>query len=473
MFIQAIKMVALVTSFLLFLQLATQANTSVMHLPANATWQQKLTAINWVAYSPTNYDPNSGMQPSYGSIINDLQVLRKAGFTGIVTYGSDGAIGQNIATLAKREGFMGLIMGVWTPNDPTETNNARAAAPNPIVLGYCIGNEGLMNGSYSLASVQSAMQGMRSATGKPVTSTETVDNYGGLFNIVDWVYPNAHPYWHNVVDPVAAISWTVNTYNTFLTQSGGKPLVLKEVGLPNAGATNCSDASQQSYYLGLANTPVKFNYFEAYDQPWKNWAPVEPHWGLFYPDRTPHMIAQTLLAQAVPSLNFTVYDDFNTINDHYVPSGYMGDTSSVTIDQNCTTSPFSGSSCIKVTYSGKGSNGWAGCYWLDPVNNWGTSPTPNYAGYDLSLFTKMQLYVRADTTAQVKFFVGGINNPYGDSQTTPLSTTVNVGQRWQLVTVPLNGANLAHIIGGLGFTVVKNSNPTGCTFYIDNVKFLP
>ncbi|MCP4424487.1 MAG: glycosyl hydrolase, partial [Chloroflexi bacterium] len=35
-------------------------------------------------------------------------------------------------------------------------------------------------------------------------------------------------------------------------------------------------------------------YFEAFDQPWKDTQPIEPHWGLFYNDRLPKPAAASV-----------------------------------------------------------------------------------------------------------------------------------------------------------------------------------
>jgi exo-beta-1,3-glucanase (GH17 family) len=51
-----------------------------------------------------------------------------------------------------------------------------------------------------------------------------------------------------------------------------------------------SEANQVAYYRLLNDTPVVYVRFEAFDQPWKNWAPVEPYWGLFHSDRSPKQV---------------------------------------------------------------------------------------------------------------------------------------------------------------------------------------
>jgi hypothetical protein len=67
---------------------------------------------------------------------------------------------------------------------------------------------------------------------------------------------------------------------------------------------------------------------------------------------------------------FTVYTDKEAGgNNRFNPSGWMGDTQDITFDDGCTINPNGGSSCIKITYTPTGSQGWAGIYWLSRENN--------------------------------------------------------------------------------------------------------
>ena len=147
----------------------------------------------WCAYSPTNYDPNAGVQPSLESIDADLDFLIGACFQGIMTYGADG----NIALIPERAALKGLrvIMGVWNPNNQLEIDNAISASTH--VDGYIVGTEGLFFGRYTRAQLESAIETVRNATGKPVTTSEIWFEYVGdvwLVNLGDWVAPNVHPF---------------------------------------------------------------------------------------------------------------------------------------------------------------------------------------------------------------------------------------------------------------------------------------
>ena len=265
-----------------------------------------LTHLCWVAYSPTHFDPTQSpiRYPSEEDVRLDLQVLHNAGFTGLVTYSANyensGLPGQmiDIPKLAQAAGFDGMIMGVWDPTNALEMKTAEMAGQSPIIIGYSVGNEGL-DVRYDLNTLVTAMEALRSATNKPVTTTEQVDDYyrsSPLWKISDWIFPNAHPYFSNIRDPRDAVAWTEKYFQTFSGFSD-KIVLFKEVGLPSGGDVGLSESNQASYYQLLRKTAVNYVVFEAFDAPWKHlgqpdqngnyaWPDPEPHWGIFTSNRT-------------------------------------------------------------------------------------------------------------------------------------------------------------------------------------------
>lgn len=290
-----------------------EAGAQVTATPQSAQQrlEDSLTRLCWVAYSPTHFDPTTSpvQWPSEEDIREDLRVLRSAGFSGLVTYGSNSmnrdAPNQalDIAGLAQEAGFEGMIVGVWDPTSENELQAAEQAALRPIVVGYSVGNEGL-DARYKLDTLVSAMKRLRSATGKPVSTTEQVNDYyenSPLWAISDWIFPNAHPYFSGYRDPQEAVDWTKRVFKTLAAVSN-KLLVFKEVGLPSGGDSGLSEARQASYYRLLRETGVTYVVFEAFDAPWKHLGhpnldgsyPLpdpEPHWGIFTSDRTPKQAA--------------------------------------------------------------------------------------------------------------------------------------------------------------------------------------
>jgi len=175
--------------------------------------------------------------------------------------------------------------------------------------------------------------------------------------------------------------------------------------------------------------------------------------------------------------DYYVYFDKNSPINHYIPSGGMGDVGDITFNGNWTSNPHSGKSCIKITYSASGSNGqnWAGIYWQYPEGNWG-----NYPGYNLTGATAFSFWARSENgTEKGEFKIGGINCPphhdpnlpYQDSFG-PLTTgVVTLTNTWKKYSINLTGVNLSNVIGAFCWVTNKPSNPSGCTFYLDDIMY--
>lgn len=170
---------------------------------------------------------------------------------------------------------------------------------------------------------------------------------------------------------------------------------------------------------------------------------------------------------------FDVYTDGFDPANHYAPSGYMGDVNAITINQGWTRHPHHGKTCIKVAYQGPVPNGlgWAGVYWQDPVDNWGTIPGPT--GYNLSRATRLTFWVRGQSGGElVQFLAGGITGKHGDSLQPTLKTPwLTLSTSWRQVTMTLAGQNLTHIIGGFGWVASTAEDPNGATFYLDDITY--
>jgi len=454
----------------------------------SSNWEEKVLAIVWVAYSPPATDPSKGVEASADSIREDLAVLRKAGFTGLVTYSSSGLLGRDLVGLAKAQGFQGVILGVWDPASQAEIAAAKAAGNDPLVLGFCVGNEGLRQ-RYQLSTLTAAIEELRKAVGKPVTTTEVIEEYSdeSFLQLGDWVFPNAHPYFHNQLDPQAAIRWTQAAFEDFKKRSPHL-VIFKEVGLPTAGdpQNRLSEAAQEQYYVGLARTGVKFVYFEAFDQPWKTHLPVEPHWGIYNSDRTPKRLASLLMgATRLPSPAseppFYVYRDADSTDNHFKPTGYMGDIGDIHIDEAYGEKPYSGKTCIRIVYDAKGKSPnscsysppckWSGVYWQEPPNNWGKESFWKDKGFNLSPYNRLMFWAKADREGVVEFKVGGLNEIYGDSLLYPRTQNARLSKDWQEFEVNLSGADLKHIIGGFCWASNWERSPGGITIYLDEIRF--
>jgi exo-beta-1,3-glucanase (GH17 family) len=161
-----------------------------------------------------------------------------------------------------------------------------------------VGNEGLMTGRYSVDRLCAVMRELEQETGKLVSTTETLDwllSDPAPANCSTFITANAHPLFNGDRQPGPAAQWTVDAWNVLRTRYPTKLLLLKEVGLPSAGASDLSPQGQASYYAALALTTVKFSYFEAFDAtPRFKDSLIEQSWGLWRSDRTPKLVVSRL-----------------------------------------------------------------------------------------------------------------------------------------------------------------------------------
>ena len=155
----------------------------------------------------------------------------------------------------------------------------------------------------------------------------------------------------------------------------------------------------------------------------------------------------------------------------YYPSGWMGDWSDITFDDQHTGSPYSGRTCIRINYAAQGSQGmnWAGIYWQNPPNNWGNLE----GGFDLTGFEKLIFRARGHYGGEkAEFKVGGITGPYGDSLKPAESTgVITLTNTWQEYSIDLVGEDLSHIVGGFCWVTNTTQNPQGCTIYLDDIRY--
>ncbi|MFH1867918.1 MAG: hypothetical protein ABH843_03005 [Candidatus Omnitrophota bacterium] len=179
-----------------------------------------------------------------------------------------------------------------------------------------------------------------------------------------------------------------------------------------------------------------------------------------------------LMAQEDASIfePFNVYTDKATRGNHYIPSGYMGDYSDVSIADGHQEGPYSGKTCIKVTYRPDASQGarWAGVQWQYPPNNWGEKK----GGFDLTGATKLSFWARGEKGGEriEEFKIGGISGTYPDSDIASVGPTV-LTKDWQRYEIDLSGKDLSYISGGFSWSSNLDVNPDGCVFYLDDIRY--
>ena len=178
--------------------------------------------------------------------------------------------------------------------------------------------------------------------------------------------------------------------------------------------------------------------------------------------------AEEEVAQELES--FAIYLDRGARENHYIPSGHMGDYGDIKLNTQSLSDPHSGKTCIEFVYSAKKSQGqgWSGVYWQFPADNWGNKK----GGYDLTGMTKLTFWARGykggERIEEVK--IGGINGTYPDSDIA-VAGPIILTKKWQQYTIDLSGKDLSYISGGFCWATNLDANPNGATFYLDDIRY--
>lgn len=182
--------------------------------------------------------------------------------------------------------------------------------------------------------------------------------------------------------------------------------------------------------------------------------------------------AVSLVAQETPKgkkvqFPFYVFADKGDKKNHFYPSGWMGDVGDIKYNDQWKDNPQSGNSCIQIKYTAekKQGSGWAGIYWQNPANNWGTKN----GGYNLTGAKKVFFYARGEKSGEtVEFKIGGITGDYPDTGSATASQ-LTLSKNWEMYTIDLADMDLSYISGGFCVVFSSDNNPDGFTIYIDNI----
>jgi exo-beta-1,3-glucanase (GH17 family) len=222
---------------------------------------RELQSHCWIGYNPKDFRPDHPSVPPE-AIRRELQCIRRAGFTGIVTFASTGSL-VDIPRLAKEEG-MSVIMGVWNPNHPREL--IAAASQKEFVFGYSVGHDGL-DFRYLMPELVQAVQYLRRVTGRPVTTTEEAKDYDEpgedrLSVVGDWLFPDVHMSLMDRPEPLkeSDIPLLINELMQsvrkveLLGRKLHRPVMLKMLSFPCGGTRGTSNELQRVYFREAIQT---------------------------------------------------------------------------------------------------------------------------------------------------------------------------------------------------------------------------
>lgn len=168
---------------------------------------------------------------------------------------------------------------------------------------------------------------------------------------------------------------------------------------------------------------------------------------------------------------FYVFSDKNSRQNHYVPSGFMPNGNCITFSDIWQKNCHGGKTCIKVDYDvecSRKDQKWAGVYWLNPANNWGSRK----GGFNLTGAQKMTFWAKGEKGGEQiqEFTVGGVSGDFPDTDTAMIGPVI-LGTQWRQYTIDLRGKDLSNIGGGFAWTTSEDVNPEDCTFYLDDIRY--
>jgi exo-beta-1,3-glucanase (GH17 family) len=254
-----------------------------------------------VSYAPfrgpqSPLDLSTHIEPA--QIDQDLAQLSKV--TDCVrTYSVDFGL-DRVPEIAQRHGLK-VLLGLWVSShtDRTQyqisTGVALANRFPDVVRAVIVGNEALLRGEVSPATLAETIRVVKSRVKMPVTYADVWEfwlRYRELASAVDFVTIHILPYWED--DPVAARAAAdhVDAIRKRVAESfPSKEVVIGEVGWPSAGRMRAgalpSPANQARVIADVLERGrrehFRVNVIEAFDQPWKRAleGTVGGHWGLF------------------------------------------------------------------------------------------------------------------------------------------------------------------------------------------------
>ena len=167
---------------------------------------------------------------------------------------------------------------------------------------------------------------------------------------------------------------------------------------------------------------------------------------------------------------FYVYKDGGSKVNHYVPSGFTGDYGAIKMDEKCKDNPKSGDTCLKFTYTGEPTQSlnWAGVFFQNPANNWGTID----GGYDLTGAKKLTFFARGEKGGEmVEFKFGGISAAFSDSAGGGTGQLV-LTKEWKQYEIPLENEDLPYVLSGFAWVTEQKNSPGGMAFFLDEIAYV-
>jgi len=262
---------------------------------------EKIQCISYAPYYKNGVTPlNINTQISPEQIDHDLAILSKQ-FDCVRIYSVSQGL-DHVPVAAKKLG-MKVYLGAWIGwikklNEKELTLAISLANQYPeTVKALIVGNEVLLRGEQSEASMKAYIERAKQAVSVPVTYADVWEfwrKHPKLEESVDFVTVHILPYWEDQPQPIdRAIDHTKNVMHLLQT-SFHKPILIGETGWPATGrqreGAQPSAINQALYIRSFLQVAQEkhwnYNLIEAFDQPWKRTleGTVGGYWGIYNAD---------------------------------------------------------------------------------------------------------------------------------------------------------------------------------------------
>ena len=284
-------------------------------------WDRQAAGVTYSGYRP-GQGPAQKIYPTRAEVDEDMALL--AGHTRrIRTYSS--TEGPDVAAVAATHGLE-VMAGAWLSPDPAKNEREiqgllRQAREHANVTRLIVGNEVLLREDLPEAEIIRALDRVRKATRKPVSTADTWHmwlQHPALAAHVDFIAIHILPYWEGVAVEDAA-TYTLEHLKRLKAAYPNKPIVITETGWPSHGDVQ-TDAyptpQNQARYLRefipqARAMGIDYYVIEAFDGQWKRDEEGRPgpYWGLFdafrqwkIPSQGPLWADQNWQERALPAL---------------------------------------------------------------------------------------------------------------------------------------------------------------------------
>ena len=167
----------------------------------------------------------------------------------------------------------------------------------------------------------------------------------------------------------------------------------------------------------------------------------------------------------VATLPFILYGEVGRNKPPYVPTGWMGNTKAMKLDESCATKPHSGQTCLKFDFNVNDT--WGGIVWQSPPGDWGDKP----GGWNITGAKRLSFWARGEKGSEVASFQLGLlgsDKKFADSGSAKLEQ-VTLTTEWQQFQIDLSGKDLSRIKTGFAITVAGSGQPF--TIYLDDIQY--